>query len=116
MKKINFTTPTTTLFIQVHSSPTPTPSSSGRPTRGIFQGSACSPALFLSKTALNATTLGLHASDVYVDDFVLPASLNLAAIFDQLSRDTIRDALLHLTGLDPTRWTPPTAEEINSLD
>ena len=100
------------------SSPTPTPSSSGRPTRihGTFQGSACSPALFLSKTALNATAFGLHANDFYVDDFVLPASLNLAAIFDQLNRDTIRDALLHLTGLDPTRWTPPTAEEINSLD
>ena len=98
------------------SSPAPTPSSSGRPTRGIFQGSACSPALFLSKAALNATAFGLHANDVYVDDLVLPLSTNLATIFDQLSRDNIRDALLNLTGLDPTRWTPPTAEEINSLD
>ena len=100
------------------SSPTPTPSSSGRPTHvhGFLQGCACSPVMFLSKSALKATASGPNANDVYIDDLVLPISLNLATIFDQLNRDTIRDAIIHLTGLEPTRWDPPTAEDINSLD
>ena len=100
------------------SSSKPTPSSSGRPTRvlGFTQGSAYSPALFLRKTALNVTALGPYVTDVYIDDLVIPISLNIATTFDQLSRDTVRDALFHLTGLAGTRWDPPTAEEVNSLD
>ena len=87
------------------SSSTPTPASSGRPNhiRGIPQGIAYAPPLFLivSKILLAAHDPTNTDEGLYIDDLVTPVFPDLKAAYDRVSRDMVHGTLLAMTPASP---------------
>ena len=102
------------------SSSSPTPASSGRPNhpRGIPQGIAYAPPLYLivSKIVLATHAPTFVNDDLYMDDLVIPIFPDLRAAYDQISHDMVRGILPAMTRTNPDLWTPASPEDMQALD
>ena len=102
------------------SSSTPTPASSGRPNhpRGIPQGIAYAPPLFLivSKILLAAHDPTNTDEGLYIDDLVTPAFPDLKAAYDRVSHDMVHGTLRAMTRTNPNLWTPASPDDMQALD
>ena len=101
------------------SSSTPTPASSGRPNhlRGIPQGIAYAPPLFLIVSKILLAHDPTHTDEgLYIDDLVTPVFPDLKAAYDRVSHDMVHDTLLAMTRTNPSLWAPASPEDMHALD